>query len=123
MLVPMTCFLALVLIPRKRKPDNRRLAWLTLTATLAVASSATDDPTAAILILSLIVLAPLALTLLPTDPRLAIAWSLPATAIGIRIAQDPGGPGIVGLLFLSAAPLVLVIATIRTRHRQTQTPI
>lgn len=123
MVVPVICFITLALAPRRRKPDHRRLAWLALTATLAVVSSASDDPTAAILILGLLFLLPLALAMLRTDPRFAIACALPLTSFGIHMVQDRGGPGVLGMLFLSAAPLVLTIAVLRTRHLQAQTRI
>jgi len=123
LLVPAICFSVLLVAPRRRTPDARRLAWLVLTAALAVASSTSDDPTAAILVLALLFLMPLALAMLPIDPRLAIACALPATSFGIHMAQDPGGPGILGVPFLSAAPLVLTIAATRTRHLQTHTQI
>jgi hypothetical protein len=121
MLVPVLCFITLGLAPRRRKPNHRRLAWLLLTAALAVASSTSDDPTAAILILALLFLLPPALATLRTDPRLAIACAVPATSFGIHMAQDRGGPGVLGVLFLSAAPLILAIAVTRTRHLQAQT--
>jgi hypothetical protein len=34
------------------------------------------------------------------------------------MAQDPGGPGVLGVLFLAATPLVLAIVVARTRHLQ-----
>jgi hypothetical protein len=123
MLVPVICFITLGLAPRRRKPDHRRLAWLALTAALAVASSTSDDPTAAILILALLFMGPLALAMLRTNPRLAIACALPVTSFGIRMAQDRSGPGVLGVLFLSAAPLILTITVTRTRHLQAQTRI
>jgi hypothetical protein len=122
-LVPVICFITLGLAPRRRKPNHRRLAWLALTAALAIASSTSDDPTAAILILALLVLVPLALVVLRTDPRPAIACALAATSFGIHMTQDPGGPGVLGVLFLSAAPLIFTIAVTRTRHLQKHTRI
>lgn len=123
MVVPVICFITLALAPRRAKPNPRRLAWLALTATLAGVSSASDDPTAAILILGLLFLLPLALAMLRTDPRFAIACALPLTAFGMQMVQDRGGPGVLGMLFLSAAPLVLTIAVLRTKHLQAQTRI
>lgn len=123
MVVPVICFIVLMLSPRRRKPDGRRLAWLALTAALAAASSTSEDPTAAILILALVFLVPLALATLGTDPRLAIACALPATSFGVYMAQDPGGAGILGVLFLAAAPVILLIVVTRTRHLQARTRI
>jgi hypothetical protein len=123
MLVPVICFVALLLAPRRRTPDLRRLGWLSLTAALALASSTSDDTVAAILILALFFLVPPALAMLRTDPRLAIACALPASSFGIHMAQDPGGPGVLGVLFLSAAPLILTIAVTRVRQLQVSNPI
>ena len=123
MVVPVICFITSALAPRRQKPNPRRLAWLALTAALAVVSSASDDPTAAILILGLLCLLPLALATFRTNPRFAIAGALPLTTFGIHMVQEPGGPGLLGMLFLSAAPLVLTIAALRTRRLQTQTRI
>ena len=90
LLVATLCFCLLVLAPRRRRPDPRRLAWLALPGVLAVVSSASDDSTAMVVLLALIFLVPPALALLSTDPRLAIACALPATGFGIRIAHNPG---------------------------------
>ncbi|MFL5843042.1 MAG: hypothetical protein ACJ762_00015 [Solirubrobacteraceae bacterium] len=123
MLIPVLCFVTMGLAPRLRKPDRRRLAWLALTGALAVASSTSDDPTAAILILALLVLLPFSLAMLRSDPRFAIACAVPATAFGIHMVQDPGGPGVLGVLFLCAAPLTLAITVKRTRHLQARVRI
>lgn len=123
MLVPVLCFVTMALAPRQRRPDRRRLAWLALTGALAVASSQSDDPTGAILILGLLVLVPASLVMLRTDPRLAIACAVPASAFGIHMTQDPGGPGLLGVLFLCAAPLSLAITVTLTRHLQARAPI
>ena len=52
LLVATLCFCLLVLAPRRRRPDPRRLAWLALPGVLAVVSSASDDPTAMVLLLA-----------------------------------------------------------------------
>lgn len=123
MVVPVICLITVGLAARRRKLGHRRLAWLAVPAALAAVSSKSDDPTAAILILGLLFLAPLALAMLRTDPRFAIACALPLTSFGIQMAQDRGGPGALGVLFLSAAPVVLTIVVARTRHLQAQTRI
>jgi len=116
LLVPLVCFGALLLAPRRRRPSTRRLAWLVLAAGLAVAASRTDDSIAAVALIGLIVFAPPAFARLHTDPRQAIACVVSAAYFGLRIAQDPGGPGALGLLFLAAAPLTLTIVIAHTRH-------
>ena len=47
LLVPVICFGVLLIAPRGRRPDPRRLAWLVLAAALAIAASRTDDTIAA----------------------------------------------------------------------------
>jgi hypothetical protein len=123
MLGPVVCFATLVLAPRRRTVDPRRLAWLALTAGLALAASRFGDPTGVILILGLLFLVPLALATLPADPRLAIACAVPATLVGVHMARGANGPGPLGVLFLSAAPVILTIAVARIRRLQTETPI
>ena len=122
LLVATLCFCVLVLAPRRRRPDPHRLAWLGLAGTLSVVSSASDDPTATVLLLGLILLVPPALALLPTDPRLAIACAVPATGFGIRIAHNPGKPSPLGVfviaVILASAPLVLTVAATQTRRLQ-----
>ena len=116
LLVPLICFGALLLAPRRRKLSVRRLAWLTAAAALALAASRSDDAIAAVALLGLIVFVPPAFARLRTDPRQAIACMVSAAYFGLRMAQDPGGPGALGLLFLAAAPVVLAIAVAHTRH-------
>jgi hypothetical protein len=116
LLVPIICFGALLLAPRQRKPDARRLAWLAVAAALAVAASSRDDSIAAVALLALIFFVPPAFARLRTDPRPVIACVVAAAYFGIRIAQDPGGPGHLGLLLLVATPLVVTIVIAHTRH-------
>jgi hypothetical protein len=116
LVLPVICFGVLLLAPRQRKRDARRLAWLAVAAGLAVAASRTDDTIAAVALLTLIFFVPPAFAMLRTDPRLAIACTVSAAYFGLRMAQDPGGPGALGLLFLAATPLVLTIVIAHTRH-------
>jgi hypothetical protein len=116
LLVPIICFGALLVAPRRRKPDARRLAWLAVAAALAVAASRGDDSIAAIALLTLIFFVPPSFARLRTDPRPLIACVVTAAYFGFRIAQDPGGPGLLGLLLLAATPLVVTIVIAHTRH-------
>ena len=95
LLVPVICFVALLLAPRRRQPDPRRLAWLVLVAALAVAAGtrAGDDTMALVGILPLLVLLIPVFALLRTDPRPAIAYTMWAAYFGVLIAQDPGSAG------------------------------
>ncbi len=123
LVVPIACFAALLLAPRRREPDMRRLAWLAFTAVLAVAASTSDDTTAFVFVFALIFLVPPSVGLIRTDPRAALACALSATYFGMRMAQDRGGPGLPGLLFLAAAPLVLTVVIARTRFMQARIPL
>jgi hypothetical protein len=123
MVVLVICFIGLALAPRRRKPSYRRLSWLAVTAALGIASSATDDPVAAVVVIGLIFLAPASLAMLRSNPRLAIACALPLTSFGIHMAQESGGPGILGTLFLLAAPLALTAAVAPIGHPQARTRI
>ena len=123
LLVPVFCFVALLLAPRRRQPDPRRLAWLVLVAALAVAAGTRpgDDTMAWAGLLPLLVLLIPVFALLWTDPRPAIAYTMWAAYFGVLIAQDPEAPRVLGVLFLAAAPLVLTIVIARTRRLQPRT--
>jgi hypothetical protein len=118
LLVPLVCFSALLVMPRRRPRDTRRLLWLLPAAAVAVVAGSTDDPTATVFVLALIAVVPPALLMLRTDPRPAIACGVSAAYFGLRMAQDPGGPGALGVAFLAAAPLVLASVAARSRRLQ-----
>jgi hypothetical protein len=97
-LVPVVCYLAMVIAPRRRPIDPRRLLWLA--ATIAIAATATlayghgpaglnrhgaDIAEAVLVTLSIIGFARL-----PTDPRLAITCAIIWTDIGL--AYQPWTP-------------------------------
>jgi hypothetical protein len=120
LLVPAACFAVMLLAPRRRAPDVRRLAWLAATATIAYSARGDGDPTAPIVILALIGLFLPAVARLGTDPRLAIACALLTTDVGVIVAaRQPADPEAAPLLwFLIAAPLVLAFVVARTRRLQ-----
>ena len=60
--------------------------------TLAVAANTSDDTTAFVLLVALIVLVPAALALLRTDPQFAIACGVLAAYFGILMAPTLCGP-------------------------------
>jgi hypothetical protein len=123
LLAPLICFATMVIAPRRRSVDPRRLAWLALAAGLALAASRFGDPTGAILIFGLLFLVPFALAMLPADPRPAIALAVPTTLAGLHMARGANGPGSLGVLFLCAAPVILTLAVARIRRLQTDTAI
>ena len=116
LLVPIACFLTLVLIPRRRRPGPHGLAWLGFIVGVAFASSLSTDSTAAILLVGLASLAPLSLLLIPVDPRPAIACAVCVCFFGVAMTQDQGGPGLLGLMFLAATPAVLTLVAVRARY-------
>jgi hypothetical protein len=93
--LPVVCFAVMLLAPRRRPMDVRRLAWLlvALAALLVVA---------------------FAVALLPTDPRIAIAGAVPLSNLAVAVWSSP--PSFAVLLGLGAAPAVLAIAVARTRQ-------
>jgi len=110
--VPVACFVTLVLAPRRRRPDPRRLAWLLVPAVLVVTfgpPSYDQSPllvglvAAAALLVVLCALAPPA-----GDPRLAIALALPLLTLGIR-------PDRVGIPLVAAALVLVSAGARRTR--------
>lgn len=80
--LPFACFAVLLLAPRRQAVDLRRLAWLALPVLLIVQDSPQQHGqgvTLAFLVqaLALLLVVLFAAIMLPTDPRLAIALTLP----------------------------------------------
>ncbi len=121
MLVPTACFVALVVVPRHRRRHYRRLTWLLPVLAIALTSSLSGDSTAAILIVAFATLVPVSLLLLPVDPRPAVACAVCSGFFGVAMAQDQGGPGPLGLVFLLAAPAIILTVVLRGRYLQTRT--
>ena len=125
--LPVLCFCVLVLAPRRRAPDPRRLAWLLVPATL-VAAAGPPPGEASPLLVACVLLAALfvvvaAVALLPTDPRLAIAGAISLSNLGIAVAVINHDSSLVPGLFVAAAPLVLAVAITRTRRVLRHAPI
>lgn len=114
-----TCFAVMALAPRRRGPDVRGLAWLIVPATLVLAFGPPHYDQSPLLValvaITALLVALYALAMLTTDPRTAIAASIPLSTIGI-------GAGSFAVLAL-AAPLVLVVALTRVRQLRRQVPI
>jgi hypothetical protein len=111
-IVPLICFGVLVVNPRERSLDLRRIAWL-LTPIALVAAYAPrggSGPIAVIVSLAAIAFMVAAMLKLPTDPRLAIACALPATYVGLMVG---GAPVLPALLLAFGAPLMMGVAIIR----------
>jgi hypothetical protein len=117
--LPIACFTVMLLAPRRRAPDLRRLAWLivpaTLVATLAPAHGDQSPMLLAAVALAAILVTVAAAATLTTDPRLAIAGAVPATCLGIQVAGN-APPDLTLMLLLAAAPAVLAVAVTRTQR-------
>ena len=87
--LPIVCFCVLVLAPRRRAPDPRRLAWLLVPATLVAAAGPPPGEASPLLVAGVLLAALLvvvaAVALLPTDPRLAIAGAVSLSNLGIAV--------------------------------------
>ena len=125
--LPVICFCVMVLVPRRRASDPRRLAWLLVPAIL-VATAGPPPGEASPVLLACVLLAALlvvvvAVALLPTDPRLAIAGALSLSNLGIAVVAINHDNSLVPTLFVAAAPMVLAIAITRTRRLLSHAPI
>jgi hypothetical protein len=114
---------ALLLAPRRRRPDLHRLAWLVAVGAVALAASTGDDTTAAPVILGVLILLPAALAMLPANPRPAIACVLPAIAFGTTLLHKSDDLTVPGIAFLAAAGLLLATSLARIRAVRGQTVI
>jgi hypothetical protein len=125
--LPVVCFCVLVVLPRRRAPDPRRLAWLLVPATLVAATGPAPGEASPLLVAGVLIAALLvvvvAVALLPTDPRLAIAGAMSLSNLGIAIVAINHDRTFVPRLFLAAAPIVLAIAVTRTRRLLGHAPI
>jgi hypothetical protein len=119
-LLPVVCFLVLLLAPRQRAVDPRGLAWLIVPATL-VATLGPSDGDQSPLLLAIVALASVlvvlfALAMLTTDPRVAIAGAVALSNLGIAVVAVNHDTSVVARLMVAAAPAVLAIAVTRTRR-------
>jgi hypothetical protein len=119
-LLPILCFCLLVLAPRRRPTNLRRLGWLIVPATLVLTLAPPDGERSPLLLacvaLGAILVTAFALALLSTDPRLAIAGAVSLSTIGVAVVihhHDAAAPAI---LFVAAAPLAIAVAVTRTRQ-------
>jgi hypothetical protein len=110
--VPLICFIVLIVSPRRRRLDLRRIAWLLVPTVLvaAYAPRGASGPITVLVSLAAILFTLVALLKIATDPRLAIACALPATYVGLMVAGTPAAPAV---LLCFGAPLVMGVATVR----------
>ena len=91
-ILPVLCFAVMVLAPRHRPPDARRLAWLIVPLWLVLTFGPPSAEQSPLLVVGVVVGAiaavALAAALLPADPRLAIAGAVPLTSVAIAVAAS-----------------------------------
>lgn len=125
--LPIICFAVMVFAPRRRATDLRRLAWLVVPLVLVVSFGPRDNAQNPILVagilLAVILTVAFALSMLPTDPRVAIAGAVPLSTLAIGVVSTNHDTSLPAWLLVTAAPVVLIIAITRTRHLQRLTPI
>jgi hypothetical protein len=114
-IVPLVCFGVLIVNPRRRRLDLRRMAWLLAPVALvaAYAPRGGSGPIAVLVSLAAFLFVLVAVLKIPTDPRLAIACALPATYVSLMVA---GASAMPASLLCLGAPLVMGVATIRLWH-------
>jgi hypothetical protein len=118
--LPIVCFCVMVLAPRRRSADLRRLGWLIVPATLVLTLAPPNGERSPLLLayvaLGAILVAAFAVAMLPTDPRLAIAGAVPLSTIGLSVVIHHHDASPPASLFLAAAPVAIAIAIARTRR-------
>ncbi|MEA2355190.1 MAG: hypothetical protein QOD61_1319 [Solirubrobacteraceae bacterium] len=120
----------MLVAPRRRRPNVRRLGWLAVPAGLvAVFGSPSISDHAGPIELGLLGIPALALVataaaMLSTDPRLAIAGAVWATSLGFGVAlRIPRTSAAAAALLITLAPAVVAFAVVRTRRLQRRAAI
>jgi len=124
--LPALCFAVLALAPRRRPPDPDRLVWLLVPLGLVMlcGPGIGESPILLAAVLAGVLLAvAVAVLLLPTDPRLAIAGAVPLStlAIGVMTAHHQTTPLL--WLALASAPAAVVVAVARTLQLRAERPL
>jgi len=115
--LPVVCFLVLMLAPRRRAPDLQRLAWLLVPAGLVTlfGPGIGDSPILfGAVLLGVCAVVAVAVTMLPSDPRLAIAGAVPLSNLAIMVMLINQQSSPVLWLALVSAPAALVFTVART---------
>jgi hypothetical protein len=125
--LPIVCFCAMVLVPRRRTTDLRRLGWLIVPATLVLTLAPPNGEQSPLLLacvaLGAILVTAFAVAMLPTDPRPAIAGAVSLSTLGVAVVIHHHDAAAPATLFLAAAPLVLATTVARTRRLRRATPL
>jgi hypothetical protein len=119
-ILPVTCFVVLIVAPRRRARDARRLGWLLVPVALAAVLGPPPWEQNGVLVaftaIAALATGAAAIALLPTDPRLAIAGAVPLSDLGIGVLGHPGATSPILLAVLAAAPATCALAAVRTRQ-------
>jgi hypothetical protein len=120
--LPVLCFAALMIVPRRRSPDARRMAWLVVPAVLVALfgprGNGQNPALVAAVLLGVVLVVALAVALLPKDPRLAIAGAVPLSDLAIAFMSSHDQTPLLMWLWLGAAPAVVAVALTRPRRPQ-----
>lgn len=114
-IVPVVCFAVLVLAPRRRRLDPRRLAWLATVVALVGAYGPTHgtELVTGVVSFAAVLLVLTATLTIPYDPRLAIACTLPAIYLALMVAGKNVLPA---WLLLAGAPALMTVAAVSARR-------
>jgi hypothetical protein len=126
-LLSVGCFCVMVLAPRRRTTDLRRLAWLIVPATLVLTFAPPSGDQSPLLLayvaLGAILAAAVCLAMLPTDPRPAIAGAVSLSSVGLAVVAVNHDGSAPAWLILTAAAIVLATAVARTRRLRRSTSL
>ena len=125
--LPIACFCVMVLAPRRRAPDLRRLGWLIVPAMLILTLAPPNGERSPLLLayvaLGAILATAFCLVMLPTDPRPAIAGAVALSSVGLAVVAVNHDGSAPACLIAAAAPLVLAAAVARTRRLRRLQPL
>jgi hypothetical protein len=125
--LPVACFCVMVVAPRRRTVDLRRLACLLAPATVVLTLAPPAGERSPLLVAYVALMAILGvafcIAMLPTDPRPAIAGAVSMSSIGLAVVAVHHDGSAAALAVAAAAPVVLAVAITRTRRLQRTTLI
>lgn len=126
-ILPIVCFTVMILAPRRRAPDPRRLAWLIVPATLVLALGPPTGEQSPLLLayvaLGALLVVTFALAMLPTDPRVAIAGAVSLSSLGVAVVAVNPDRSAAAWLFVAATPVLLAFVATRTRRLGRRAPM
>lgn len=112
--VPLACFVVMILAPRRGPIQIRRLGYLLVPIGLiAVAGPPVEGLPVLIALSAALGLVVYAAVMLPTDPRIAIAGAIPTSGLGLGVLHK--GADLIALLFIAVAPAVFAFTVARTQ--------